>query len=363
MYWRVWIDFNQDNDFFDPGEQVMSITGPSDGVTTANLVIPLTASTGPTRMRVSMGRNAYPSSCLTEANVDVEDYTVNLQNPVFFLNVSPPNLSLPSSSGTTSLTVSSNTTWIVSDNVNWLSVTPGSGNGDGSLTVNYSAYTGLISRQAEITIETTDGLIVRQIPVIQESADPMLEINPSVLDFSANGGSDFVSVIANQSWTVGSPGVNWIQVTPDNGTGNGTLMVQCDLNNNSTSRSASLLLTGNNGGSVMLTVTQQGNQVCGVPENLSASTIEYTKASLTWDGVNGATGYILEVRLFGTTEWHSFIVATTEVGLAGFAPCEFYEYRVRANCGNSFSVSHTFQTAGCGPYCESYGNREIQLLD
>lgn len=77
----VWIDFNQDGDFTDPGELVYRSpqgTGPHVG----NITISPTAAIGPTRMRVRMYDAAFnPNAgpCGNTAYGEVEDYTVNIQ--------------------------------------------------------------------------------------------------------------------------------------------------------------------------------------------------------------------------------------------------------------------------------------------
>ncbi|HMU46300.1 MAG TPA: HYR domain-containing protein [Chitinophagaceae bacterium] len=79
----VWIDFNQDGDFFDPGEDVyISATGV--GPHAGNISIPTTATAGNTRMRVrmhdsSLGANGTP--CGNSSYGQVEDYTVNIFIP------------------------------------------------------------------------------------------------------------------------------------------------------------------------------------------------------------------------------------------------------------------------------------------
>ncbi len=84
MYFRVWIDYNQDGDFGDTGEQVLSriatagtpgsIIPPAVG----NITIPNSALTGSTRMRVSMQRGSYAGPCETFDFGEVEDYTINI---------------------------------------------------------------------------------------------------------------------------------------------------------------------------------------------------------------------------------------------------------------------------------------------
>ncbi|WCC47261.1 M4 family metallopeptidase [Tenacibaculum finnmarkense] len=77
-YFTVWIDYNKDGDFTDAGEKV--ITGNSSSATNriTNIVIPVNARLGQTRMRVSMKYNSESTSCGTFVDGEVEDYTVNI---------------------------------------------------------------------------------------------------------------------------------------------------------------------------------------------------------------------------------------------------------------------------------------------
>ncbi|TYA94738.1 choice-of-anchor D domain-containing protein [Seonamhaeicola marinus] len=76
--YSVWIDYNQDGDFTDSGEQVWSLSATSSPSVSGSFTIPATALTGSTRMRVSMRYNTIPSSCGNFNFGEVEDYTVNI---------------------------------------------------------------------------------------------------------------------------------------------------------------------------------------------------------------------------------------------------------------------------------------------
>ena len=78
VYWRVWIDLNGDNDFNDNGEQVFQASGLTSLSVAGNITIPVSASQGLTRMRISMSTGDYPLSCQTLNLLDVEDYSVNI---------------------------------------------------------------------------------------------------------------------------------------------------------------------------------------------------------------------------------------------------------------------------------------------
>ncbi|NQY29400.1 MAG: M4 family metallopeptidase [Flavobacteriaceae bacterium] len=76
--YSVWIDYNQDNDFDDAGEQVWSQSAVNTTPVSGSFTIPSSATVGMTRMRVSMKYNTIPTSCETYSYGEVEDYTVNI---------------------------------------------------------------------------------------------------------------------------------------------------------------------------------------------------------------------------------------------------------------------------------------------
>ncbi len=73
-FWRVWIDYNNDHDWTDAGEQV----GQGSGTTSVNVTftVPANNTTMTTRIRISMQYNAYAPVSGTFTYGEVEDYTL-----------------------------------------------------------------------------------------------------------------------------------------------------------------------------------------------------------------------------------------------------------------------------------------------
>ncbi len=99
-YWKVWIDFNKDNDFDDAGELVYDAGSTSSAVRTGTINIPSSATTGATRMRVSMKYNGAQTACEAFPYGEVEDYTVNITG------VSTPPCGVPSGLSSSAITSS-----------------------------------------------------------------------------------------------------------------------------------------------------------------------------------------------------------------------------------------------------------------
>jgi hypothetical protein len=85
--YSVYIDFNRNGSFNDPGERLINGDVLSNAsIYNFSITVPGTATAGPTRMRVIMSRN--PSTitpCMTGYNGETEDYAVNLVVPSFNL--------------------------------------------------------------------------------------------------------------------------------------------------------------------------------------------------------------------------------------------------------------------------------------
>jgi hypothetical protein len=91
----IWIDWNNDGDFIDPGEEVYSgetVNPPSPSVLSVSFNVPLTATLGPKRMRIGgiddpIFTGGALTPCRNGAFQTFEDYTVNVI-------VAPPALTL-----------------------------------------------------------------------------------------------------------------------------------------------------------------------------------------------------------------------------------------------------------------------------
>lgn len=83
VYTKAWVDWNQDADFADAGEEydLGTAVNVTNGITTLSplsITVPLTATLGTTRMRVATRYNAAPTACLASFDGEVEDYNITV---------------------------------------------------------------------------------------------------------------------------------------------------------------------------------------------------------------------------------------------------------------------------------------------
>ncbi len=75
-YWDVYIDFNQDGDFFDAGEHIYNSIDPTSDYFTFPIEIPEDVKLGATRMRIQMSYYGENYPCADIVFGETEDYTV-----------------------------------------------------------------------------------------------------------------------------------------------------------------------------------------------------------------------------------------------------------------------------------------------
>ncbi|MBK7108506.1 MAG: GEVED domain-containing protein [Chitinophagales bacterium] len=77
-FYKAWIDYNQDGDFEDSGEELFARKSKSANNINSSFTVPASALTGKTMFRIAMKNGAYPSPCETFLVGEVEDYTINI---------------------------------------------------------------------------------------------------------------------------------------------------------------------------------------------------------------------------------------------------------------------------------------------
>ena len=73
----VWVDWNQDLDFYDAGE-VFTLTSVDWITFTGTITVDPAALSGPTRMRIRLNYTAIPDPCGSPSWGEVHDYSVNV---------------------------------------------------------------------------------------------------------------------------------------------------------------------------------------------------------------------------------------------------------------------------------------------
>jgi hypothetical protein len=149
------------------------------------------------------------------------------------LDVSPTSKYFQHTSGNSSINVSSNISWSVSENTNWLSVSKSSS----SFSIQCNANETTNQRTATITV--SGGSLSRQVQIIQERGPDKLEVNQLSKSFTHTGGNSTINVDANISWSV-NESTDWLSVSKSSN----SFSIQCNANDTTSQRSATITVSG-----------------------------------------------------------------------------------------------------------------------
>jgi len=121
----------------------------------------------------------------------LEFYKVNLLTKT--LSVTPSNQDVGLEAGSITFTISSNTNWTVSDDADWLTVTPVSGNGNATITVTFVANPMAASSIGTITV-SCQGLSPQSVTVSQSRQTGVTKLDGYKLNPYPNPAKDFITL-------------------------------------------------------------------------------------------------------------------------------------------------------------------------
>jgi ligand-binding sensor domain-containing protein len=175
------------------------------------------------------------------------------------ISVSPINQNVGSDSGHTTFNISSETSLTVSDNADWLTVSPESGNGEGTITAYFKANPSISSRVGTIRLSGTGTNSQSVITVTQEGVKTIiLSVSPGNQEVSSDAGDTTFSVNSNINWIVYED-ADWLTVNPESGSGNDAVNVSFTANTFAISRVATITVSGTEIDSQsVITFTQRG---------------------------------------------------------------------------------------------------------
>ena len=183
------------------------------------------------------------------------------------------NVSMPASETSWQVKINADCHWDVSfvDNSGWgeLTVSPRSGDGNGTLVLTSEENHSSLDRTATIIISTKGGL-EQHITLRQMRSDDALSINQEIFDFTDEGGTQSLVIASNSDWTItGYEGISWLELGQTSGnTGTTEVPIRVKEAYDDANRSVELTATAGNN-HLNFTITQDGKLaiILGVSTN------------------------------------------------------------------------------------------------
>ena len=296
-----------------------------------NGVLTVTATTGSLTAGTYHAQVTVSATQATPVSIPV---TLTVTAPSPALTVSPTAVTFSGVQGgpnpaSQSVTVTSNGNWAASSSVPWLTLSPSSGSGNGSIAANVTLASAAVgTNQATITV--TSGGVTRTAAVTLTVATASLTASPSSLTYTATQGAanpsaQTVTISANGTWSA-SEGVTWLSLSPTSGSNNGTITANVNtatatLGPNSTTitvtsggitRTVNVTLTLNAPSSSSVTLTWNANtesDLAGYKVYRATSSGAYGAPIAAIPG--STTSYIVTGLQFSTT--YFFVVTAYDI--------------------------------------------------
>ena len=248
------------------------------------------------------------------------------------------NVSMPASETSWQVKINADCHWDVTsvDNSDWgaLTVSPRSGDGNGTLVLTSEENHSSIDRTATIIISTKGGL-EQHITLLQMRSDDALSINQEIFDFTDEGGTQSLVIASNSDWTItGYEGISWLELGQTSGnTGTTEVPIRVKGAYDEIERTVELTaISGSN--KINFTVSQSGKlsiilevstdelpMFAGEGDSLSLSVTcnaawyAYVPSSVSWIHLEPAFGFgdgelhvLCDLNASGTERQTTFIV-------------------------------------------------------
>lgn len=161
------------------------------------------------------------------------------------LSVNSQILTVNGSGGSNTITISSNDSWVVEDDLSWISFNISSATGNGSISVIVANNTSTDSRTGTFSVIGLSNGLTRVISVSQIGVIASLSLSPSTLNFPVSVTSRTVNISSNTAWSVATE-VDWIVLSTASGTGNAALSISVLSFVGTINRVATVTVSGGN---------------------------------------------------------------------------------------------------------------------
>jgi hypothetical protein len=219
---------------------------------------------------------ANSTSALRTGTLTVAGQTVTVTQEtvacVYSLGSNAQTVAAAGGSGTVSLTSLAGCAWTATSGAGWVTVSPASGSGSGTVTFTAAANTATAARTGTLTIGG------QTFTVTQSAAACSYSLGSSGQAVAASGGSGTVNVtsLTGCAWSATSDAA-WLSVTPNGGSGVGTVTFTAAANTATAARTGTLTIGGQT-----FTVTQSA-AACTFALSSTSSQVGYAGASASVD--------------------------------------------------------------------------------
>lgn len=194
----------------------------------------------------------------TEQTESEQRITVTQQGEGWKLDVDKLNLSTGSDAASLSFSIMSNDDWTAQSSVDWATLSSTQGHGNKTITVSFSANGQAEKRNGIITVKADHVDTPATINIGQSGIGYYLDLSADSIIATSAAEEKAFAITSNDVWTVITSAPAWATVSPDYGSGDGSVKVKFQANSNPEDRTGAITVSGNNSAPKTIGMRQQG---------------------------------------------------------------------------------------------------------
>lgn len=206
-------------------------------------VSPTSGKAGTSSMRIEVSPNPSISERIGYVILSIGE-NQRIQIPVYqnglYVKAKQSTLNFDSEGGDLSLEIESNTSWGVTTDTEWITLSDTEGNGNQTITVTAEENLYTADRSGLIVLTQEGTTLTYNVEVNQRGKT--FDITTTVLDFNADSSSQTVHIETNGTWFAHTS-TEWITISPETATGNTYLTVTVTENLTDEERSGEIIVT------------------------------------------------------------------------------------------------------------------------
>ena len=225
-----------------------------------------------------------------------------------YINVSPDNIAFEYTGGVENAMVYSNANWEAIFDADWFTLSETSGSGETAVAITVTENPiPFEARLAEVQFHTETGEMALLVVKQEGAPDPhFLEVNPTEFFFGKEGGSAEIAVGCDTEWEAQLQS-DWVSLSAQGGTGNGTITLTAMANTLSSSRTVDFRINSGYLSSV-LRVTQEAGD---------APMVVYFESDTVYPSYNGGFQHVdlianISWQLETNVDWITLLTTSGE---------------------------------------------------
>lgn len=270
---------------------------------------------------------------LTPSGYYFNDTQGAIINTPRYLTSSSSSKSFCYSAGSSTFNITSNaTSWAVTDNMAWITVSPASGANNGTVTISVTANTGSTTRTGTVTVK--GGGVIKTISVSQ-SGTPSFSATANFYP-GTTAAQYNLGITSSGNFTV-TDNVAWITPITISGTSaTTTLSFTTTTNTTGATRTGTITLTGSCGYTKTITVTQSYLAACATISGVSAISNATTSASVNCTASGTISFYRIYYKKSTSATWVWYgSYASCPVTVVGLLANTLYNFKVEVACSST----------------------------